>query len=500
MWVYLGLLVLILFLYHKWSANHWRRCGVDGPVPLPLVGNLLEYILAKKHFGEVYQKVYKSYSSASYVGIYRLLNEPAILVRDLDFVKDVFVRKFNAYHDNSVMIDPKLDPLAMSNPFYAKGDRWKLLRSQLAPLFTSSKVKSLFPLVYDVCQKFEKYVARGPDNQYNAFEAKDLCSKFTIEVMASCGFGLNGEAFTNPNSEFAKFGEQIYSPTFWTFLQSVGGHFLPPVSKILRLPSIPKNIQRWLTIIAKEVIRRRETENGTRNDFLQLISDTKENDKILSENEVLGHCSTLLIEGFETSSTLMAYCLYELAINPDIQKAVHEELDRVLVKHNRTITYESLQEMNYLNSAMLETLRMHPVMSATVKLCTEDTELPPQYPGGRPVTIPAGTSIVVPVMAIQYDPELYPKPNTFNPERFNDENQGSRNKYSFLSFGEGPRICIGMRFGMMQSKAGLATILYKYNVRLSPKTQVPTKPTPATYLLNPESGLWMNFERRLRKL
>ena len=94
------------------------------------------------------------------------------------------------------------------------------------------------------------------------------------------------------------------------------------------------------------------------------------------------------------------------------------------------------------------------------------------------------------------DPENFPEPYKFNPDNFTKENIESRHKYSYLSFGEGPRICVGMKFALAQSKAGIAKILSKYNVTLSSKTDQPLKIAKGSFLLVAENGIYLHLTKR----
>lgn len=85
-----------------------------------------------------------------------------------------------------------------------------------------------------------------------------------------------------------------------------------------------------------------------------------------------------------------------------------------------------------------ETLRKHPPVPVLLRQCVIDYKVP-----GTDVTVEAGTKVEVPVYSLQHDPEFYPEPEKFDPERFTDENKGKRHPYVYLPFGEGPRICIG---------------------------------------------------------
>lgn len=101
--------------------------------------------------------------------------------------------------------------------------------------------------------------------------------------------------------------------------------------------------------------------------------------------------------------------------------------------------------------------------------------------------------VMVPVFAIHRDPEIYPDPEKFDPDRFTHENISKRHPYAWLPFGEGPRNCIGMRFGLMQTKIGLATILANFSVEPTANTQTPIKFLPSSHLLFPETGIFLKI-------
>lgn len=106
-----------------------------------------------------------------------------------------------------------------------------------------------------------------------------------------------------------------------------------------------------------------------------------------------------------------------------------------------------------------------------------------------------GTRIFIPAYAIHHDPEYYPDPEKFDPDRFNDENTKKRNQYTFLPFGEGPRNCVGLRFGMLQAKLGLATVLQNFKFTLSKKSVVPLEFLAETLILTTNGGFYMHAER-----
>ena len=110
--------------------------------------------------------------------------------------------------------------------------------------------------------------------------------------------------------------------------------------------------------------------------------------------------------------------------------------------------------------------------------------------------IPKGTTILVPVYSIHRDPKIYPDPERFDPERFNVENKQSRDPYSYLPFGHGPRNCIGMRFARMEMKIVLARILKRISFIVTPETKKPKLVSKAT--LTVDGSILLGVEKRVK--
>jgi len=104
--------------------------------------------------------------------------------------------------------------------------------------------------------------------------------------------------------------------------------------------------------------------------------------------------------------------------------------------------------------------------------------------------------VVIPTMGIHYDPQYFPEPEKFDPERFSEEAKSKRHHYVYLPFGEGPRICIGMRFGLLQTKVGLVSSLSKYEFRVCEETTVPMVFDPKSFLLCPLGGIKLQVMKR----
>ncbi|XP_020296486.1 probable cytochrome P450 6a13 [Pseudomyrmex gracilis] len=183
------------------------------------------------------------------------------------------------------------------------------------------------------------------------------------------------------------------------------------------------------------------------------------------------------------SSTTATYCLYELAINQDVQNKLRQEIDEVLKKHGK-VTYNAVNDMTYLHKVVSETLRKYPPLPMLNCIYTKALDLPTTN-----IHIPEGTSVTISVLGIQRDPAIYPDPDKFDPERFDADQIAARHPYAYLPFGEGPRVCIGTRFGYMQTKVGIFNILAKFKVTLHPQTPVPLIIDEAPVILSPKGGV-----------
>lgn len=103
--------------------------------------------------------------------------------------------------------------------------------------------------------------------------------------------------------------------------------------------------------------------------------------------------------------------------------------------------------------------------------------------------------MVIPIDALNNDPELFPDPQKFDPERFSHEESKNRHPMAWLPFGEGPRNCIGLRFAMMQIKIGLVSLLKDFEFTTCEKSENPIKNNPRSFILAPLNGIYLCVKR-----
>ena len=138
----------------------------------------------------------------------------------------------------------------------------------------------------------------------------------------------------------------------------------------------------------------------------------------------------------------------------------------------------------------LETLRLHPPVGNLFRLANQSYRL-----SKTDLTIEKGTMLMIPVTSIHQDPEIYPNPWQFDPDRFTPEAIQARHTHTFLPFGDGPRNCIGMRFALLEVKFGIAQLLSRLSFKLNARVKLPLELETKSSMMEIKGGLWLDVKK-----
>ncbi|KAL0127791.1 hypothetical protein PUN28_003203 [Cardiocondyla obscurior] len=442
--------------------------------------------------GEFYKDIYNRYSNEAMVGVF-LRGKPALVLRDPEYIKQVLIKDFTTFADRLGTVFEKAEPMSM-HLFRLDAVRWRPLRTRLSPIFTSGKLKDMFHLLLNCSDHFEKYLDQIVSKD-GIVECRDLTSKFTTDVIGSCAFGLEINALKEENNQFQKMGRKIFRSTSKTVIRILLRE-VPWLYKHFGYLLDDHDVTKFMTDVTRDTIQYRKQNNISRHDFIDTLIDLKDNPDKLGVNNVTdafiaAQSFVFFAAGFETSSSTMSYAMYELAQNQSIQDKVREEIKEVLNNDDGVILYENIKKMSYLEKIFQETLRKYPpVMYLTRKPITNYTF------EGTKIDIRKGQQVIIPTYAIHHDPNIYPNPEVFDPERFTPENMKQRNPMYHLPFGDGPRNCIGARFAVNQTKVGLIKVLTNYKIDICEKTQIPIQLAPlSSLMLQTTHGIYLKLTK-----
>ncbi|KAK0166956.1 hypothetical protein PV327_004420 [Microctonus hyperodae] len=487
-------LIVFSYFYVTRKFGYWKKRGVTEFKPTPFIGNLGDCLTVKKSAGQWLEDCYNNSAGLPYVGLY-LFHKPTLLVRDPELIKNVLVRDFNYFQDRYARASAD-DKLGSSNLFTIKNPAWKTLRSKITPIYTSGKVKKMFELMVEIGDDLDTHMkSLDLGKKGKVLELKEISAKFTTDMIATTAYGLRVNSLNNPDAEFRKHGYDIFRKTFYRSIELSCIFFLPEMVGPLGFKFFSKKSTHFLRNTMWEVLMERERSGIKRNDLIDLLVELR---KSYLESSDKGHfefdgdnlvaqAAIFFTGGFETSSSTLSFSLYELAINPEIQSKLRNEILEGLEQTNGKITYDLLMNLRYLDMVVAETLRKYPPLPFLDRVALADYKVP-----NSDFIIEKGTPVFISMTGLHYDPQYFPDPDKYDPERFSEENKKSRKPCVYIPFGEGPHNCIGMRIGLLQSKLGLVKLLTKYEFSSCKETQIPLRISPKILITASESGIFLN--------
>ncbi|KAG4068853.1 hypothetical protein HA402_005001 [Bradysia odoriphaga] len=250
----------------------------------------------------------------------------------------------------------------------------------------------------------------------------------------------------------------------------------PAFAKFLRLRFADKEVNDFFVETVRQNLEYRQKNNIARKDFFQMLIQLRTTGKIqedgadwhtdgtanaerLTLEQMAAQAFFFFIGGYESSSTTISFCLYELAKKPILQQRAYDEIVQVLTAYNGEISFDSLNDMKFIESCIEETLRMHPPFGVLTRQCTKNYKLP-----NSNAIIEKGTMIMLSVAGLQSDPKYYKNPEEFTPDRFSAAAVADKTflDMPILTFGQGPRVCMGAQMGKLQVKIAIVHLLQRY--------------------------------------
>lgn len=347
--VFVCLLTTILY-WLKTKHSYWQRRNVE-------TASMKEfYRRDHPHIAFIIQKIYQKMKAENklYMGMYSMIT-PSLIITDLDLIKCILVNDFNTFPDRGLYFNPYNDPLSL-NLVRLSGDRWRKIRQKLTPTFTSGKMKLMFATVKEIGDQFVSTMYDNMKTQNSFVEVRDLCARFTTDVIGNVAFGLECNSLTEPHAEFRVKGDKAFY-TIHPLMEMLASAY-PNFFHKLGYKAFTTELIDFYSDIVRKTVKYREEHQIKRNDFLDMLIEFKNNkedseeDFYLEIEDVIAQAFVFFIGGFETSSSTMAFSLYELAQNAEIQEKARLNIQTVLEQYDGVLNYESLNEMFYIKQVV----------------------------------------------------------------------------------------------------------------------------------------------------
>ncbi|KAK8778563.1 hypothetical protein V5799_020095 [Amblyomma americanum] len=436
------------------------------------------YDVLTKPFCEVVLNNYKRYGRlyGSYQG-----TTPTLVVADPEMLQDIFATQFRKFSDRSTFQFVGSD-VWRKELLNLSGEEWKKARTVFTRAVTTARLRTVVIKVRTTAERLTTRIVDAATKN-KPVNIAELVRHTALDITAALNYSIDLDSKNEPNHALIKCLEGIYvTDAGWKALMLF---LMPNIYKMVQPDYPTKSSTDVFKAYISHFIEERKAHNKEEDDFLQAFMNADydweeggENadnaqKKRLSLDEITAQGIGFFVGGVESTSSTVVFTTYYLALNPDCQERAIAEVDNALSEGD--ITYDALQKMPYLEACIKEAIRLCTPDPILFRLCTEETTV-------AGIRFQPGMCIEIPMQAIHHDPEHYPDPEKFNPERFLPENKDSVRPFTYLPFGAGPRNCAGMRLGMVQVKATLVSLFRHVRFEACPETMIPLKFKPCQFV------------------
>lgn len=392
---------------------------------------------------------------------------------DPDGLRQVLKDKLDNYPKSNVTKNI-LRPAIGDSLFVAEGAHWKWQRRAAAPVFTHRNISNLSPVMEAAadraCARIEAQTGRAAD-------MLEEMVKTTFEVISDVTF-----------SGDSAFDSEVLQKSFEVYVDSTAKISL---LDMLNAPDwVPRpgrmfgsaGIKRMKSMSDNAIEARQENGGGAIPDLLDLlmVGEDPETKRKMNNSELRDNLLAFIVAGHETTALTLAWALYLCAFDQEVQDQLRDEAQSVL--QGRTATAADLPNLTYTRQVIDETLRLYPPAAFLSRSARGSDTL-----CGREIR--KGDTVALPIYALHRSYELWDDPHAFDPGRFAPGNKIDR--FQYLPFGDGPRVCIGMSFAVQEAVIVLATILSRFKFT----RVIGRDPKPVLIVtLRPDGGVWLNVE------
>ncbi len=372
----------------------------------------------------------------------KILGETWAVLADPEDVKQVFTGDPRVFHagEGNELLAPLLGPYSL---LVLDEDEHLSQRKLLLPPFHGRRMQAYEAIMAEIA---EREISSWPSGEPHALRPR--MQALTLEIILRTVFGAReGEGLAELRDALRHYLELLSDPR-----QLLPVTLLGP-QRIRRLPWFRRAMDRVDALIFREIAARKRAEDlDERDDVLSMLVGARHEDgSPMSEAEMRDELLTLLTAGHETTATSLAWAVERLSRHPQKLERLREEVGT-----------GGEGEDAYLNATIQETLRLRPVISIVLRRLAEPVEI-------AGYELPAGVAVVPSVYLVHRNPEVYPDPQAFLPERFLDKPPGT---YTWIPFGGGVRRCLGASFAQFEMAVVLRELVRRWRVRpVNPRSE-----------------------------
>jgi cytochrome P450 len=375
-----------------------------------------------------------------------ILNRP-------DAIRHVLLSNYENYSRTPAGIR-MLRPVLGDGLLIAEGHSWTFQRRTLAPAFTPRATANLVPHMTAV---LDETIAKLDGRTSEPVDLREIMQRMTLEIAGRTMFS---------------FGMDRHGLTLRNFVMEYGARLGRPYLLDMVLPlSWPSPMdfararfrKRWTEFVAMLIAERREMgkkDGAPPRDLFDLMDEARdpETGKGFSDEQLVDEVATMILAGHETTATALFWALYLLALDPDTQEEIASE-----TRGEHLDSMADIDRQKFTRAAIEETMRLYPPAFLIARAAREKDN-------AAGVAIGKGDIIMIAPWLLHRHEKLWDQPNAFIPKRFMSTEAPDR--FAYLPFGAGPRVCVGAPFAQAESVLALARLIGAFRVELADTSPV----------------------------
>jgi cytochrome P450 len=398
------------------------------------------------------------------------LGLPTVFINHPELIESVLVTNYHKFRKSR---DYQSLRLVLGNGLLtSEGDFWKRQRKLAQPAFHRERIAAYSEVMLQSTSRMLESWRAGETREVH----RDLM-RLTLEIVAQTLFQADVRHVADLTGEALEIAMRVH------LMLAKTGFFLPhwwPSPLMIRY----RNKVAQLSAMIEKMVEERRQEAGS-NDLLGMLLGARDEDgRAMTPQQIRDEVMTLFLAGHETTANALSWTFYLLDQNPEVDAALHHELDSVL--GGRLPGLSDVAELPYTSMVVKESMRLFPAVWGIGRESNEPFDL-----GGY--HFKKNTYVFISQYITHRDARFFPEPERFRPERWCEEEAAKVPRFAYFPFGAGPRVCIGAGFANLEITLLLAAISQRYRLRLDPQQKVVPLPS---ITLRPKYGLRMQLESR----
>ncbi|MCZ6609420.1 MAG: cytochrome P450 [Alphaproteobacteria bacterium] len=398
------------------------------------------------------------------------------MVQDPVALRRIFLDEVDNYPKSEVMLR-MLRPAVGDSLFTSNGESWRWQRRAVAPVFAQRNVTALAPVMTATAERAHRRLSGSGGKAEMVAEMLSATFDVICEVALSGREHFDADAYADA---ILRYFETAGKASVLDFLQMPD--WMPRPGALLGRGAV----RTMHAMVSRAIEARRGKAGGGVDDLLDhmLKAEDPETGRRMTPTDLIHNMQFFIVAGHETTALALSWSLLLLAWHPEAQTRAREEARAALGGH-AAAGAEHLDATPYVKQVIEEAMRLYPPVGLLAR-----NALQPDILAGREV-LPKDT-IFIPTYALHRHEMWWDRPNEFNPDNFSPEATEGRDRFLYLPFGAGPRVCVGANFAMMQAHIILTTLLARLRFAPGPgRAPVPTM----SMTVRPDNGVWLTIER-----